>query len=162
MPIALKGVAHPNELRSLEWAKRFFAAGLDPEIVARQAELALEVIAEERRKIENSLHRAIPHYDESSPLRALIQETNNHRPAWLTTSLKRAVKQYVSSGASTPAEFLGLVRAAIRACYPMEARAAAIRNKFDEKTTAEAVARAVQSAENLIKKTGMLDVRTKC
>jgi hypothetical protein len=162
MPIALKGVTHPNELRSLEWGKQFFAAGLDPEIVAREAELALEVIAEERRKIEKSLDRAIPHYDESSPLRALIQETNNHRPAWLKTSLKRAVKQYVSSGASTPAEFLGLVRAAIRACYPVEARAAAIRNKFDEKTTAKAVKSAVQSAKNLIERTGTLDIRTKC
>jgi hypothetical protein len=157
LPIALKGVTHPNELRSLEWGKRFFAAGLDPEIVAREAELALEIIAEERRKIEKRLDRAIPHYDESSPLRALIQETNNHRPAWLRTSLKRAVKRYVSSGASTPAEFLELVRAAIRACYPVEARAAAIRNKFDEKTTAEAVAKAEQQAENLIKRTGTLD-----
>jgi hypothetical protein len=44
----------------------------------------------------------------------------------------------------------------------VEARAAAIRKKFDEKTTAEAVARAVQSAENLIKRTGTLDIRTKC
>ena len=67
MPIALKGVTHPNELRSLEWGKRFFAAGLDPEIVAREAELALEIIAEERRKIEKSSGRAIPHYDEFEP-----------------------------------------------------------------------------------------------
>ena len=36
-PIALKGVGHPSELRSLNWAKRFYAAGLDPEIVAWEA-----------------------------------------------------------------------------------------------------------------------------
>ncbi|MGH9195205.1 MAG: hypothetical protein ACRD1T_05655, partial [Acidimicrobiia bacterium] len=158
-PIALKGVTHPNELRSLEWGKRFWAAGLDPEIVAREAELALEIIAEERRNIEKSLGRAIPHYDESSALRALIQETNNHRPAWLKTLLKRAVARYVSSGASTPAEFLDLVRAAIRAYYPVAARANASKKTSYPKKIAEAVARAVQSAKNLIYKTGTLHLK---
>jgi hypothetical protein len=161
-PIALKGVIHPNELRSLEWGKRFWAAGLDPEIVAREAELALEIIAQQRRKIEKSLGRAIPHYDESSALRALIQETNNHRPAWLKALLKRAVARYVSSGASTPAEFLALVRAAIREYYPEAAREAAKKRTSDPKKIAEAVASAVQSAKNLIYKTGTLDIRTKC
>jgi hypothetical protein len=159
--IALKGVGQPHELRSLDWAKRFYAAGLDPEIVAREAELALEVIAEERRKIEKSLGRPIPHYDESSALRALIQETNNHRPAWLKELLKRAVAQYTSSGASGAAYFLDLVRASIRSVYPEMAKAAA-KNMTDPKKKADYVARMVHSAENLIAKTATLHMRGGC
>jgi hypothetical protein len=161
-PIALKGVGQPHELRSLDWAKRFYAAGLDPEIVAREAELALEVIAEERRKIEKSLRRPIPHYDESSALRALIQETNNHRPAWLREVLKRAVAQYTSSGSSGSARFLELVRASIRSVYPEMARAAARKTTTDPKKIADAVARMVHSAENLIRKTGTLHMTGRC
>jgi transposase-like protein len=161
-PIALKGVGHPRELRSLNWAKRFYAAGLDPEIVAREAELALEVIAEERRKIEKSLGRPIPHYDESSALRALIQETNNHRPAWLKEVLKRAVAQYTRSGASDAARFLDLVRATIRSVYPEKARAAASKMTNDPKKIADAVARMVRSGENLIAKTATLRMRGGC
>jgi hypothetical protein len=161
-PIALKGVGHPRELRSLNWAKQFYAAGLDPEIVAREADLALEVIAEERRKIEKSLGRPIPHYDESSALRALIQETNNHRPAWLKEVLKRAVAQYTSSGASGAAHFLELVRATIRSVYPEKARAAASKMTNDPKKIADAVARMVRSAENLIAKTATLHMRGGC
>ncbi len=161
-PIALKGVGHPRELRSLNWAKRFYAAGLDPEIVAREAELALEVIAEERRKIEKSLGRPIPHYDESSALRALIQETNNHRPAWLKEVLKRAVAQYTRSGASGAARFLDLVRATIRSVYPEKARAAASKMTNDPKKIADAVARMVRSGENLIAKTATLRMRGGC
>ena len=161
-PIALKGVGQPHELRSLDWAKRFYAAGLDPEIVAREAELALEVIAEERRKIEKSLGRPIPHYDESSALRALIQETNNHRPAWLKELLKRAVAQYTSSGASGAAHFLDLVRASIRSVYPEMAKAAARKTTTDPKKIADAVARMVHSGENLIAKTATLHMRGGC
>jgi hypothetical protein len=161
-PIALKGVGHPRELRSLNWAKRFYAAGLDPEIVAREAELALEVIAEQRREIEKSLRRPIPHYDESSALRALIQETNNHRPAWLKELLKRAIAQYTSSGASGAAHFLELVRASIRSFYPKMAKAAAERTTKDPKKIADAVARMVRSGENLIAKTGTLHMRGGC
>jgi hypothetical protein len=161
-PIALKGVDHPRELRSLNWAKRFYAAGLDPEIVAREAELALEVIAEERRKIEKSLGRPIPHYDESSALRALIQETNNHRPAWLRELLKSAVAQYTSSGASGAARFLELVRASIRSFYPKKAKALAEQTTKDPKKIADAVARMVRSGENLIAKTATLHMRGGC
>jgi len=160
--IALKGVGQPRELRSLDWAKRFYVAGLDPEIVAREAELALEVIAEERRKIEKRLGRPIPHYDESSALRALIQETNNHRPAWLKEVLKRAVAQYTSSGASGSARFLDFVRASIRSVYPEMAKAAAKKTTTDPKKIADAVARMVHSGENLIAKTATLHMRGGC
>src|SRR5262249_23573129 len=149
----------PHELRSLDWAKRFYAAGLDPEIVAREAELALEVIAEERRKIEKSLGRPIPHYDESSALRALIQETNNNRPASLNELLKRAIAQYTRSGASGAAHFLELVRASIRSVYPEMAKAAARKTTTDPKKIADAVARMVHSGENLIAKTATLHMR---
>lgn len=161
-PIALKGVSHPREIRSLDWAKRFYTAGLDPEIVAREAELALEVIAEERRKIEKSLGRPIPHYDESSALRALIQETNNHRPAWLREVLKRAVAEYTRSGASGAAHFLELVHASIRSVYPEMAKATARKMTTDPKKIAEAVARMVQSGENLIAKTATLRMKGGC
>ena len=93
------------------------------------------------------LGRPIPHYDESSALRALIQETNNHRPAWLKEVLKRAVAQYTRSGASGAARFLDLVRATIRSVYPEKARAAASKMTNDPKKIVDAVARMVRSGE---------------
>jgi hypothetical protein len=161
-PIALKGVSQPGELRSLEWAKRFYAAGLDPEIVAREAELALELIGEERKKIEKSLGRSIPHYEQSSALRALIQETNNHRPAWLKDLLKRAVARYTAAGASTADQFLELVRRAIREVYPEKARLAATKRTSDARKIEEAVAKMVRSGEHLIEKTATIHMKGRC
>lgn len=116
-PVAIKGTARAGDLRGLAWAKRFWVAGLDPDVIAAYAQLAVEVLEESRRRIEKTVGGAfLPHYRRSPALRALIQETYNHRPRWLYVALAKATE--AAKGREVDTErFLELVRAAIREVY---------------------------------------------
>jgi hypothetical protein len=139
-PIAIKGASHPSALRSLEWAKRFYAAGLDPEIILAEVKLALEVIAESKRRMVGRVGSGfLPYYEKSPVLRALIQETFNNRPVYLYIALKRAMTWAGGMSQVSTEQFLELVRKAIREVY---------REKEPENGP--------QKAENLIRKTARL------
>lgn len=117
-PVAIKGAQHPQDLRSLEWAKRFYAAGLDPAIIVAQARLALEIIDETKRRLANRVGTGfLPHYERSVSLRALIQETFNNRPAYLVTALRNATALAGRTGGVTTERFLDALRKAIRQEY---------------------------------------------
>ena len=106
-PIAIKGAQEPRHLRSLDWAKRFYAAGLDPDIIVEEAKLALEVIHESKNKIQKRVGEGfLPYYNQSVALRALIQETYNHRPAWLYGILKSAVANAKKMGGVDGGKFM--------------------------------------------------------
>jgi peptidoglycan hydrolase-like protein with peptidoglycan-binding domain len=110
-PIAIKGAQDPRDLRSLDWAKRFYAAGLDPDIIVEEAKLALEVINESKNKIQKKVGDGfLPYYNQSVALRALIQETYNHRPAWLYQILKSAVAKVQSMGRVDVGKFMEIFR----------------------------------------------------
>jgi hypothetical protein len=69
-PIAIKGAQNPSDLRSLDWAKRFYAAGLDADILIEEVKLTLELINDTKQR-----HREegfLPYYERSPILRALI------------------------------------------------------------------------------------------
>jgi hypothetical protein len=106
-PIAIRGAQEPRDLRSLDWAKRFYAAGLDPDIIVEEAKLALEVINESKNKIQKKIGDGfLPYYNQSVALRALIQETYNHRPAWLYAILKNAVANAQKMGGVDVGKFM--------------------------------------------------------
>ena len=110
-PIAIKGAQEPRDLRSLDWAKRFYAAGLDPDIIVEEAKLALEVIQESKSKIQKKVGDGfLPYYNQSVALRALIQETYNHRPAWLYQILKNAMAKVRSMGGADVGTFMDIFR----------------------------------------------------
>ena len=110
-PIAIRGAQEPRELRSLDWAKRFYAAGLDPDVIVEEAKLALEVIQESKNKIQKKVGDSfLPYYNQSVALRALIQETYNHRPAWLYQILKNAVAKVQSMGGADVSKFMEIFR----------------------------------------------------
>jgi hypothetical protein len=118
-PIAIKGAQNPSDLRSLEWAQRFYIAGLDPDIIIEEVKLALEVIEESKRRIVKKVGSDfLPHYERSAVLRALVQETFNNRPAYLYVALKRAIERArkMAGGVDTN-QFLKLVHEAIREVY---------------------------------------------
>ena len=136
----IKGAPNKNDLRRLDWAKRFYAAGLDPDIIVEEVQFALTVIEENKKKIEKEAGSYfLPHYGRSVILRALIQETFNHRPAWLYAALKMAIARASKIGEVSTNQFLELVREAIRDVYR--------KNGLP------------QSAENLIYKTGYLKLK---
>jgi hypothetical protein len=139
-PVAIKGAEKPDDLRSFEWAKRFYAAGLDQDVIVEEAKLALEVIQEDKQRITRRVGIGfLPYYEKSAVLRALIQETFNNRPAYLYQALKRAVEHTKRMGEVSTDQFLERVREAIREVY---------REKEPEKGP--------QKAENLIRKTARL------
>jgi peptidoglycan hydrolase-like protein with peptidoglycan-binding domain len=110
-PIAIKGAQEPQELRSLDWAKRFYAAGLDQDVIVEEAKLALEVINESKNQIRKKVGDGfLPYYDQSVALRALIQETYNHRPAWLYQILKNAMAKVQSMGGVDVGKFMEVFR----------------------------------------------------
>jgi len=117
-PIAIKGARTASALRSLDWAKKFYAAGLDPEIIIAEVKLAREVIAESKQRIVNKVGRDfLPYYERSAILRALIQETFNNRPVYLYLALKSATTRAKSIAGVDTERFLQLVRAAIMEVY---------------------------------------------
>lgn len=137
---AIKGAENPHDLRKLEWAKRFYAAGLDPEIIVAQVKLALKIIDETKNHIMNHPKYKIgaaflPHYQKSVAVRALVQETFNNRPKYLLIALQNALARANQATVSVD-EFLGILRAEIKEAY----------RKFGES----------EKADRLIKKTGVL------
>ena len=145
--IAFKGINNPNELHSLKWAKRFLCAGLDLDIVVAETKLALVVVDESRKKIERYLKRAKTakgkdldrvfsyYYNRSVMLKALVQETFNHRPAYLYKIMLKVTKQ--AKGKSlTDQAFLDLTRKETKKYYAAKGKA--------------------KSGENMVNKTGKL------
>jgi len=121
-PIAVKGAVRPSDLRGLDWAKRFYAAGLDVDVIVEEAKLALQVIEETKKRIETHKKYKIgtafqPYYTRSAVLRALIQETFNNRPVYLLVALERAIARAKRMGEITTSQFLDLTRRAIMEVY---------------------------------------------
>ena len=135
--IAIARAVNWRELREREWAERFYRAGLDDDAVAAEVVLALEVTEHAKKRIARKVGDFfLPYYERSVPLRALIQETFNHRPAWLYQSLKIAIKeaQQRQVGFGDGGQFLSFLHKGIT-------------NVYDAKNKA-------QSGQNLIRKTG--------
>lgn len=124
----IKGAPTAEDLRSEIWTKRFYLAGLDPEVIAAEAKLALTVVREGLQKMilfakqktgDGRLFERIRAAYENSPmLRALIQETYNHRPAYARVALKNAMLA-VRPGIGVE-EFIGVLRQKIREAYPQD------------------------------------------
>lgn len=143
-PAAIRGTKKPDDLRSLGWAKRFYASGLDKHIIIEEVKLVLDIIEETKKRIVNHKKYKIgsaflPHYEKSAVLRGLIQETFNNRPTYLLIALKRATIRAEKKGEVHTDQFLELVREAIREVY---------REKIPKNGP--------KKADNLIHKTGRL------
>jgi hypothetical protein len=140
VPLAVQGAPKPDDLRSLEWAERFYAAGLDPAVIIAQAKLALEILKEDKQRIVKTVGGGfLPFYDRSPVLRALIHETFNNRPVYLYRALKQAITKATQQGQISPEQFLNLLHTEIRAIYQQR-----------EKDTG------LKKANNLINKTAKL------
>lgn len=123
VPLAVQGAPKPDDLRSLEWAERFYAAGLDPAVIIAQAKLALEILKEDKQRIVTNVgSRFLPFYEQSPILRALIHETFNNRPVYLYKALKQAIAQAKQQGQISPEQFLKLLHTEIRAVYQQRER----------------------------------------
>ncbi len=129
--IALVGAGNWRELRERTWAERFYRAGLDPDAVAAEAVLALEVTDHAKKRIVKRCgEHFLPFYEASVPLRALIQETFNHRPAWLYRSLSLAIDEARQNeiAADDSEGFLGCLHRGITSVYEARNKARSAKN----------------------------------
>jgi hypothetical protein len=125
----IKGAPSPEDLRSEIWAKRFYLAGLDPEVIVAEAKLTLTLVREGLQKMilfakqktgDGQLFERIrAAYDNSPMLRALIQEAYNYRPAHTQVALKNAMLA-VRSGIGAE-ELIGVLRQKLREAFPQDA-----------------------------------------
>jgi phosphatidylserine/phosphatidylglycerophosphate/cardiolipin synthase-like enzyme/peptidoglycan hydrolase-like protein with peptidoglycan-binding domain len=88
--IAIKNAADIEDLRSFEWAVRFFRAGLEDEAIVAQIEVGLVILNDLRKRFDQTGY--LNRYNNLYPnLWAFIYEANNSRPAILNIALKMAV-----------------------------------------------------------------------
>lgn len=116
----IKGAPNKDDLRSLEWARKFYYAGLDPDVLRAEAEFALEKLKEHKLRIVKNKKVGtsfLPYYGKSASLRALIHETFNNRPAYLYDALGRVATELKKIGSTGLDQFTSLVHGAIRAVY---------------------------------------------
>jgi hypothetical protein len=123
-PPAFVGAPHHDDLRSCQWAARFYAASLDPEIVVAQVRHALDKelprqlarFKAKLAKVSGGWAAIEPHYRASSVVRALLHETYNNRPAYAYLALQKLAPQVSGMSLSTQ-RFLQLLADAIVAVY---------------------------------------------
>jgi uncharacterized protein YcbK (DUF882 family) len=115
---AIVGAAAPADLRSLEWAKRFWAAGLDDDVIIAEVERSRRRTAEAKRRMQDKVGNGfLRYYDDSPVLRALLREGWNNRPAYVYAALDRALKHAGQSGGVTTERFLELTSQALIEVY---------------------------------------------
>lgn len=112
---SLKGLNNLSELRSLDWAKKFYCAGLDEEVLEAQVKLVLFVLEMSLYTMQIKIGSDyFVHYYKSSPaLRGLIQEAYNNRPAYLVAALKHTSTLLSPKGQVPAGDFLKTLKTAI-------------------------------------------------
>ncbi|WP_276370829.1 peptidoglycan recognition family protein [Chryseolinea sp. H1M3-3] len=118
--IAIKNAAHQNDLRSLEWGKRFFAAGLEDDVIIMQIKIGREHMNAIRKR--NDLNGYLNRFNDHYPtLWAFIYESFNSRPAILHVALKSAIQKSAAQGINDYQKFahllLELLKSATTAYY---------------------------------------------
>ena len=90
--VALKNVPSISDFKSLDLAKRFFAAGLEDDVIIMQIKIGREHINSIRRR--NDPNGYLNRFNDKAPaLWAFIYEAFNSRPAILHVALKATIQQ---------------------------------------------------------------------
>ena len=116
-PKQIAGCEHLDELRGRAWGMKFYAASMEPDVVAAIAELALAELG----KVEGAIHKhagGIDHFDDPTAEGWLL-ETYNNRPAFMAKAIQRAVAAGARAASSRDA-FLDLLAHAIVETYAVE------------------------------------------
>jgi D-alanyl-D-alanine carboxypeptidase len=108
----LKGLNALSELRSYDWAKKFYYAGLDDEVIIAQAKLTLYVLEMSLYTMQINIGNSyfISYYKSSPALRGLIQEAYNNRPAYLTAALKITSQLLLPKGKVSAQDFITVLK----------------------------------------------------
>jgi hypothetical protein len=123
---AIVGAATADELRWDGWAQRFYLAGLDPDIIAAEVQLARQVLQRHldglRRRLKSRGMQAdyslfLRHYRQSPAIRGLFQEAYNNLPAAALNGTLAALRAAKAQGNVGTERFLAILQGAIRQAY---------------------------------------------
>ena len=101
---AIKNAPNIGDLRSLDWAKRFFRAGLEEDVIVAQIEVGRRILQTIRTRTDpkNYLDR----FNNQFPkLWAFIYEAHNSRPAPFLKALPKAIAKASAASITDPVQF---------------------------------------------------------
>jgi peptidoglycan hydrolase-like protein with peptidoglycan-binding domain len=106
--MALKNVPTISDLKSLDLAKRFFAAGLEEDVIVNQIAIGREHLYSIRKR--NDPNGYLNRFNDKYPeMWAFIYEAFNSRPAILHPALKVTIQKAASQGLSDHIKFANLL-----------------------------------------------------
>ena len=101
---AILHAPHISDLRKLDWATRFYNAGLEDDVIVAQVAVARNTLADVRRRFDAGNY--LDKFDYAYPnLWAFIYEANNSRPSILHSALKNAIAKAISLNISDAVQF---------------------------------------------------------
>lgn len=90
-PGGIVGAPLPRDLRKKEWVERFMRAGLDDDINAAQAAMALEDVAVQMNRLKRTMATKWSDALATARIRALVTEADNNRPVVMWGSTKAGI-----------------------------------------------------------------------
>jgi peptidoglycan hydrolase-like protein with peptidoglycan-binding domain len=102
--IAIKNAPNIEDLRSLEWAKRFFKAGLEDDVIVAQIQVGRRILQTIRSRFDKNNY--LDRFNDQYPnLWAFIYEAHNSRPAPLNQALRHAIAKASAASTTDPIAF---------------------------------------------------------
>ena len=111
----IEGVSDAKELRGLEWATRFFRAGLDPDVIAAQVKMAQAEFANLTKDKLGSVSGDAMF--QTGRVKAIIFELNNNRPAYVSATVRKTAAEHKKHPAWTEDDFVAGLQAVMEQEY---------------------------------------------
>ena len=132
-----------QELRGIEWATRFFRAGLDPDVIAAQVKMAQAEFAHVA-KTSMAAVSGEPLF-QTARVKAIIFELHNNRPAYVSETVRKAAAELKKHPTWTEDELVDAIQAAMEEEYV---------KKNYKKINGSTAEEARQKARNIVTKAG--------
>jgi hypothetical protein len=111
----IEGVTDAKELRGLEWATRFFRAGLDPDIIAAQVKKAQGEFAQLTKDKLGSVSGDAMF--QTARVKAIIFEINNNRPAYVSATVRKTAAEHKKHPTWTEDDFVAQLQSVMEQEY---------------------------------------------
>jgi hypothetical protein len=139
----IEGVTDAKELRGLEWATRFFRAGLDPDIIAAQVQMAQGEFAKLTKDTLGTVTGDA--LFQTARVKAIIFELHNNRPAYVSATVRKTAAEHKKHPTWTEDDFVAHLQSVMEGEY-VDRNTNAINGASDEEARTK--------ARNIVTKSG--------